>query len=205
MIQYIILGVTFGFAAAVQPGPLLAYLVNRSLTTGWKNTIIASFAPLLSDGPIIVLILFLLNQMTPFFIKVLQVSGGVYLLYLAAMAFKSFRNYDGNKLSNPQSKQQTLIKAVFVNLLNPNPYLGWSLVMGPILIKGWNENPINGIALLISFYTAIVISLSALVFLFSNAGNLGVKINRILIGISVIALGCFGVYQLWLGLGTYLI
>ncbi len=76
--------------------------------------------------------------------------------------------------------------------------------MGPLLLKGWNKNPLNGIALVTSFYITIILFTAGIVLLFSAAKGLGQKINRMLIGISVIALTCFGIYQLWLGFFSHL-
>jgi hypothetical protein len=91
-----------------------------------------------------------------------------------------------------------------VNLLNPGPYLGWSLVMGPLLIKGWSEDPVNGIILLIGFYSSMVVYSIVMVVLFGIATNIGPQVNRISIGISVIALVIFGGYQLWSGITVFL-
>jgi threonine/homoserine/homoserine lactone efflux protein len=199
MISYFILGIVYAFAAAVQPGPLQAYLISQSLAHGWRRTILAAFAPLISDGPIIILILFILSYLPKWLILVLQCSGGIFLLYLAFGAWKTWRNYDIKKESVAQSNQQTLLKATLVNFLNPNPYLGWSLVMGPLLLKGWRETPGNGIALLVGFYSTIIVSSMGIILLFATTRNFAPRISRVLVGISVIALACFGFYQLWLG------
>jgi threonine/homoserine/homoserine lactone efflux protein len=203
MPTYLVLGVTFAFAAAIEPGPLQAYFISQTLALGWQRTILASFAPLLSDAPIIALSIFILSHIPPSFVQILQIIGGIYLLYLALEALKTYSKYVAEKVLQP-SDQKTLFKAVFVNLLNPNPYLGWSLVMGPLLLKAWNESPINGIVLLISFYATMVLSLFGTIMLFSALRNLGAKINRILIGASGIALGGFGLYELWLGVNAFL-
>jgi len=199
MTSYLILGCVYAFAAAVQPGPLQAYLISQTLTNGWRRTVFASFAPLISDGPIIILVIFILSHVSGEFIQILQGIGGMFLLYLAYSAFKTWKNYNPDKEVGLQSTQQTVFKATLVNLLNPNPYLGWSLVMGPLLLKSWREAPINGIILLVSFYCTMILFTACIVMLFSAAKNLGQKASRILIGISVIALACFGFYQLWLG------
>lgn len=203
MLHYLILGITFAFAAAVQPGPLQTYLISQSLTKGHRHTLPAVFSPLISDGPIIVLVILVLNNVPHSLISVLQFAGGVFLLYLAVNAWKTWRDYDAKKAVQIQSSQQTLLKAATVNLLNPNPYLGWSLVMGPLLLKGWRETPANGIILLVSFYTTMVVSLIGIIMLFSTARNLGPRVSRVLIGISAIALACFGFYGLWSGAATY--
>ena len=149
MIVYLILGITYAFAAAVQPGPFQAYLISQTLANGWRRTIPAAFAPLLSDGPIIVLVLLVLSRMPPWLVQVLQGAGGVFLLYLSVGAFKTWRDFGAKRAVQVQAIQQTVLKAALVNLLNPSPYLGWSLVMGPLLLKGWRETPIDGIALLV--------------------------------------------------------
>lgn len=52
MIPYVVFGLTYGFACAVQPGPFQAYLVSLALAHGWRRALPAALAPLLSDGPI---------------------------------------------------------------------------------------------------------------------------------------------------------
>ena len=152
---YLAIGITFAFAAAIQPGPLQAYLISQTLALGWRRTILASFAPLLSDSPIIALSIFILSHISASFVQILQIVGGIYLLHLALQAFKTYSYYDTEKVLQVYDPN-TLFKAVFVNLLNPNPYLSWSLVMGPLLLKAWQEAPVNGIILLIGFYATMV-------------------------------------------------
>jgi threonine/homoserine/homoserine lactone efflux protein len=51
MLGYLTIGVTYAFAAAVQPGPFQAYLISLTLVNGWRRTLPAVLAPLLSDFP----------------------------------------------------------------------------------------------------------------------------------------------------------
>jgi threonine/homoserine/homoserine lactone efflux protein len=203
MTGYLILGITYAFAAAVQPGPFQTYLISQTLTNGWRRTIPAAFAPLLSDGPIITLVLLVLSHMPGWLVQVLQCAGGVFLLYLAVSAFKTWREFDVKKAVHAQSSRQTVLKAVVVNLLNPAPYIGWSLVMGPLLLKGWREAPANGIALLAGFYATMILVTLGIMLLFAAARNLGPRVSRVLVGFSAIALACFGLYELWLGTGAH--
>jgi threonine/homoserine/homoserine lactone efflux protein len=204
MLRYLILGTTYAFAAAMQPGPFQTYLISQALSRGWRRALPAAFSPLISDGPIIVLVLLLLSRVPGWLVQILQYAGGVLLLYLAVSALRAWRNYDVKKVVTAQSSQQTALKAALVNLLNPGPYLGWSLVMGPLLLQGWQETPRNGIALLMGFYLTMIVSLMGIIMLFAAARNLGPWVNRVLIGVSAIALACFGLYELWLGIGSYL-
>ena len=199
MVSYLILGITYAFAAAVQPGPMQSYLISQTLRKGWQHTLPAAFAPLISDGPIIVLVVFLLSRVPERMINILQFIGGVFLLYLAIDAWKAWKNFDSVKVLHTVSSRTTIRQAVLVNFLNPAPYIGWSLVMGPILLKALRESYLYGIVLVLSFYMTIVVTQIGIVLLFARAGKLGPRMDRVLIGLSAVGLMCFGVYELWLG------
>jgi threonine/homoserine/homoserine lactone efflux protein len=200
MIQYLIIGITYAFSAVVQPGPFQAFLLSQTLSKGWRRTLPAAFGPLISDLPVILIVLLLLTSVPPHFISILQIAGGVFLLYLSFKAYYTWKNFNSLKPHDLHSNQQTLLSAVIVNLLNPNPYLGWSLVLGPILLKGWHQDPSNGIVLLGGFYATLTIGMIITILVFSVAGKFGSRLNRLLIGISVIALSCFGLYELYSGI-----
>lgn len=197
---YIVQGVGYGFSAAVLPGPFQTFIISQSLTRGWKKTMIAALAPLISDGPIIALCLFVLNQVPVWFERVLYIAGGLFILYLAFGAYKAWKDFDPNISNMEIGTGQSLSRAVLMNFLSPGPYIYWSLVTGPILLRGWRETPFNGIAFLTGFYITIISGLVGIILLFGLARELGPKVNRVLIGVSAIALFCFGTYQLWMGI-----
>jgi threonine/homoserine/homoserine lactone efflux protein len=196
---YLFQGLGFGLAAASQPGPFQTYLISQSLTRGWKRTLIAALAPLVSDGPIIFLCVFVLSQVPDWFQRFLYIAGGLFILYLAYGAFNAWRDFDVNA-PQPKSKISGLPKAALMNALSPGPYIFWTLVTGPILVAGWRETPAYGIGFLTGFYIAMVGTLVTIIMIFGTAEKLGPKVNRALLGVSSIALLCFGLYQLWKGL-----
>ena len=198
MTLYLVLGLTLGFAASVQPGPFTAFLISQSLTSGWRRALPAAAAPLLSDGPIAVLTLVVLTHIPPGFVHWLRVIGGAFVLFLAADAARNWRRYDP-ALPPTARTDRGVLKAAMVNLLNPSAYLGWSLILGPLLLKGWHESPARGVALVGAFYGTMITTNAGIVLLFHLARALGPRINRTLIGVSALALAGFGVYQLWLG------
>jgi threonine/homoserine/homoserine lactone efflux protein len=200
MLVYVIQGIGYGFAAAVQPGPFQTYVIAQALNRGWRRTWPAAFAPLVSDGPIIALVLWVLSQVPDGLQRFLYVASGLFILYLAANAFTGWRNFDATRVMSAQPDQQSLFKAAMMNVLSPGPYIYWSLVTGPILLKGWREAPANGVGFLAGFYVAMVTSLGGIILLFAAARRLGPRVNRALLGISAMALACFGLYQLWLGI-----
>jgi len=200
MFGYIVQGLGYGFAAAVQPGPFQAYVLSQALNRGWRRALPMALVPLLSDAPIITLMLLVLSQVPDWLQCFLYIASGLFILYLAWGAFKAWREFDADAILEANPSQQGLLKATLMNMLSPGPYIFWSLVTGPILLEGWRKAPSLGIGFLGGFYTAMVASLAVLILLFGLARHLGPKINRILLGISAIALAGFGLYQLWRGI-----
>jgi threonine/homoserine/homoserine lactone efflux protein len=199
MLTYLTLGATFGFAAAVQPGQFQAYLVSESLAHGWRRTIPVAFAPVLSDIPVVAFVLLVLTQVPPLMIHGLQVVGGVFVLYLAWGALRTWRHFTPAAPAAAAPVHQTVLKAALVNLLNPNPYLAWALVLGPVLLNAWRETPSHGIAFAAAFYAAMVAVAAGIVVAVSAAHAFGPRVARGLVGASAVALAGFGFYQLWSG------
>lgn len=201
MSGYIIFGATFAFAAAVQPGPLLAFLISQTLRLGWRHTLPAAFSPIISDIPIVIVVLLALSHLPSWFGRVLQIAGGVLLVYLAFQAFKRWRRYEASsEVAKKESVPKGVLQAALVNILNPGPYLGWGLILGPLVLKGWREAPSHAIALVVAFYATMVVCLAGIIVLFGVARNLGPRVVKVLIATSVVFLAAFGCYQLWVGI-----
>lgn len=199
MVKDFALGATLAFAAAVQPGPFQAYLVSQTMRAGWKRTLPAALAPILTDGPIILLVLVVLRQIPPRFAPLMQLVGGTFLLFLAGSALRAWLHFREVKPESAPSGQRTLFDAAIVNLLNPNPYLTWSLVLGPLLLNAWRVSPPRGIALVAGFYLTLTITTAVLITFLAGAKSFGPRVSRTLVGLSAIGLAAFGVWQLWAG------
>lgn len=203
MLPYALFGATFAFSAAVQPGPFQAYLVSLATAHGLRRTLPAVFAPIVSDIPVACLALFALTRLPASWLGWLRAAGGVFLLYLAWGAFRAFRNFRETGAPPPLNAGRTFIEAVAVNLLNPNPYISWSLVLGPLLVRAWDEAGSHAAALVVAFYGTFVAANVALLGVLAGARSLGPRVGRILIGLSAAALAGFGCYQLWTARGVW--
>lgn len=199
MLAYVIQGIGYGFAAAVQPGPFQAYVISQTLSRGWRRALPIALAPLVSDAPIIALVLLLLSRVPESLQRFLYIASGLFVLYLAVNTFLTWRKFDPSAPVIVQSDQQSLLKAAMMNVISPGPYIYWSLVTGPILLASWRQAPGHGVSFLAGFYAAMVGSLAGIILLFGTARQLGPRVNRALLGVSAVALAGFGLYQLWLG------
>jgi threonine/homoserine/homoserine lactone efflux protein len=193
LLESILLGSGLAFAAAVQPGPLQAFLLSRVVARGWRHTLPACLAPLLSDGPIAILAILIVGRLPPAAQTVLRAAGGVLLLYLALRAFRDWRE---PATQHRDSAPRTVLQAVLVNLLNPNPYLAWALILGPAVVAAWRHGPANAVGLVLAFYATMVATLAALVVLMGTARFLSPGRRRALVGASAVLLAALGILLL---------
>lgn len=201
MLPYLLQGLSYGFAAAASPGPMQAFLLSQSLKNGWLRTLPAALAPLLSDGPIIVLVLFVLAQLPEDGLRLIRIAGGLFILYLAWGAFVNFRQASGGEaVVEPDSKAHSVLKAAVTNFLSPVPYIFWSTALGPILLEGWQRSPAHGLAFLLGFYGMLVGGFALFIVVFDLLGRLPPVVAKGLSLVSAVVLAALGLRQLWEGI-----
>jgi threonine/homoserine/homoserine lactone efflux protein len=201
MTAYILQGLALGFAASAQPGPFQAYLLAQALKNGWQRSVALAFVPLVSDGPIIALVMLVLTRMPDGLVRALRLGGGLFLLYLAWGAFASLRAGPAEaSTADDSAARRSFAQAVVMNLLNPNPYLFWGLIGGPIVLSGWARAPHIGLGFLAAFYLTIILGTAAFIVICGSTRRLGARVTRLLGVVSALALLGFGLYQLWQGL-----
>jgi len=196
LIQYLLIGMGYALSAGLQPGPLQAFFLAKVSEQGWRRTLPAAFAPLVSDGPIALVAITLLQALPDNFRNWLQLAGAVLLLYFAWSAFKNWRHDQPPAASSPGSTPKTLGQAALINLFNPNPYLGWSLVMGPAVVSAWEQEPGLAIALLLAFYVTMISTSLAVIYLMGRAVLVGPSARKTLSLISALLLVGLGLYFL---------
>ncbi|MCP5095199.1 MAG: LysE family transporter [Chloroflexi bacterium] len=203
MFFYLTQGLILGGTAAAQPGPFQAYLLSQTLKNGWRRTLWATFAPLLSDGPIIALVLLVLTQTPDWFLNLLRIGGGLFLLYLAWGAYKVGKTAVSSQPPPPSTSHQNIFEAALMNALSPNPYIFWATVAGPILIEGWRQSPLHGLSFVAGFYGTLIGGFMGFVALFAIAQKLDDRLNRFLSIVSAVVLCLFGLYQLIIGITSW--
>jgi len=179
------------------PGPFQAFLVSQTMKNGWRHTLPAALAPLVSDGPIVFLMLLLLTQTPDWFFSGIQILGGLFVLYLARGAFIAARKIGTSRPVLPEAARQNFLKAAVMNMLSPGPYLFWGLLAGPIVIEGWRQSPATGLSFVVGFYTTLIGGFAAFIILLGTASRFGPRVSKILGFVAAAALFVFGLYQIW--------
>ena len=207
MIVFLLQGLTLGLSASATPGALQFFLISRAMTDGWRRALPAAAAPIGSDiiiGPLVLLVLTRLPQVA---LNVIQVVGALVILFLAWGAYRAWRSgqiVDREKAAHSEAAHQSFLQATAVSFLNPNPYISWSTIMGPIVLRAWADTPVFAVAFIVGFYVAMVGLNATIIILFGRAGDLGPKVARTVLGIAALALALLGLYQLWMGIGRFM-
>jgi threonine/homoserine/homoserine lactone efflux protein len=196
-------GAALGLTAAATPGSLQTLLISETLWGGFKRGARITLAPLITDAPIIIAVLLILNQVPPVVLRLLSIAGGLFVLYLAWELLKQWRG--GSPAAAAVAGAQPigwkgLWRAAIVNWLNPNPYIFWTLVGGPTLIAALNQSFAHGAAFLAGMYGVFISSMLIIVAVFHFARNLGPRVVRGMLLISIGVLALLGVVLLAQGL-----
>lgn len=164
MLAFLLLGISFGLSASVNPGPSLTLGISRSLRDGARAGMLVALAPLLTDAPIIAAAALLVGSLPPTIFGWLGILGGSYIVSLGVRGWREAwgRQIDLAELSAKRSSQddgswRSLFQAMIVNFLNPNPYLFWGTAGAPNLVKAYVQHGVlGGVAFIGGFYLMLV-------------------------------------------------
>ncbi len=143
-------GATLGLSGGLAPGPLTALVVRQSLTGGTREGMKVALAPLVTDGPLLLLGAFLattLAEAEPILAAISLVGAG-FLLFLA------YESLQATELAFDPSTAPTgtVWKAIATNLLNPHPYVFWLAIGGPLVAQAASSGPASTAAFLTTFF-----------------------------------------------------
>ena len=157
----LLLGIGIGFGAGVSPGPLLTLVLTTTLQRGFGAGVRVACSPLLTDGPIILLVVLVVGSLPAAVATALALGGGLFVIYLGA---ETVRGAAGATLAagGAAPPRHDLWRGALVNALSPHPWLFWLAVGGPILVGAWERTPPRAAAFLVGFYGLLVGSKVAL-------------------------------------------
>ena len=193
--------VGFGVAAGSTPGPLLTYIINETLLHGWRHSVFIIFTPLLTDAPIILLSVLVLDQFPDGVLTAISIVGGLFVLWMAYGSWKRSNqavviNTDAVKL-----RRYSIARGMMVNLLSPAPYIFWGTVTGPLLVEALDESLWWGLAFLAAFYGPFMATMALIALVFNRMRHLNERIVRGLLRFAALLLMFFGLSLIASGLG----
>ena len=183
-----IAGITLGFVEGVKPGPLLTMVIRETLSGGLKAGAKAASAPIFTDGPMIFISMIFAGWISnfPLILIIISILGAIYLAWMGIECFG---------ISPPSSELSdhkitgSLKRGILTNLLNPNVYIFWFLIGGPIMATAFEQNPLAPIFYAISFLVSIILIKIGIAYLFDKTrGQLSVKSYKFTLGICGLAM-----------------
>ncbi|MFW5808430.1 MAG: LysE family translocator, partial [Spirochaetota bacterium] len=152
-----------GIFAGITTGPLSVYILSEVAAGRPGHGIAAAFSPLVSDGPVAILSIVVLSAVPDRsgLFSLLFAAGGIYLLFLS---YRSFADLRHETAAVSGTAGHSLIRGVWVNLLNPNPYIFWITVGGPVVGLYAERFPVSAFLFVIFFYSGLVGTKCALAF-----------------------------------------
>ncbi len=196
-----VVGVTLGVVEGVKPGPLLTVVIRETLSGGFRAGVRAAAAPLFTDGPMIVVSLLAAGWIAtqPAVLLLISVLGA---LFLVKMGVECFSIEPPKVELSDTSTSGSLRRGVLTNLLNPNAYVFWFLIGGPLMASAAVEEPLAPVAYALAFIFTLVMAKVTIAWMFDRSrGQLSVQGYRIALGVCGIAMLGFAagfVYQAYL-------
>jgi threonine/homoserine/homoserine lactone efflux protein len=206
MFYFVSQGISIAFAAGAQPGPFTSFLISRTLAQGWRKSIILALTPLVTDVPIVLVVLVILKQFPPELIRVIRLVGGLYLLWIA---YGSWRQYQAGKVllkleavsSDDISPVRTLFQGALMGWVSPGPYIFWATWSGPLLIQGLNQSVFMGLAFLVAFYGTFIGILTVYVLVFDRLRRIDERATRAIFLATLVIMVLFGLRLIGQGVG----
>ena len=154
MLTVLSAALVYGLTGGLAPGPLMTLVISQTLRHGAKEGMKTALAPLITDGPIMIVLLLFLGRIAAIrtLVGAIAIAGVLYLLYLAWESWSAPPPVAAETNGAPRS----IVRGALVNFLNPNPYLFWLTAGTPMLIKAWRHSALAAAAFIAVFFVCLV-------------------------------------------------
>jgi threonine/homoserine/homoserine lactone efflux protein len=190
-----------GVALGASPGPVQLLLFSEASRGGIRRGLLAMAGANATFGVYMLLLAAGLSSLEPSetFLRVVQVVGGGFLVFLAVDALRENRRPEVVEASSP--RMHPSVRGVVAVLLNPGVYVflattGTAVVASAVDADGRGLAVVTVIALLLG----VSLMDSAMVLLGAGAHKVGERALRILGDVLAIALGALGVWLIVAGI-----
>lgn len=152
LLTALVLGLYAGFS----PGPMLTLVLSETLKHGTKAGLQVALSPLITDVPIIILALVLMNQLAQMqtALGIMSLVGALVLIWMGYESVKTQPIEINN--SSLITKPASLKKGILVNLVNPHPYIFWITIGAPLIYKAYQQSLGLALGALLGFYICLV-------------------------------------------------
>ena len=189
-----IAGATLGIVEGIKPGPLLTIVIRETLSGGLRAGLWTAAAPIFTDGPLVIFSLFAAAWIAtnPSALLVITLAGAI---FLAQMGYECFGLEPPNMDEDAPPPTGSFLRGVITNLLNPNVYVFWYLIGGPLMASAADDEILAPIAYAITFLVTIMLTKAAIAYAIHRAsGNISAVVYRRLLAICGLVMIGFSLY-----------
>ena len=163
-------GIALGIIEGIKPGPLLTMVIRESLSKGLKAGMWTAAAPIFTDGPMIIVSLFLAGWMAtqPPVLFTISLLGA---LFLIKMGLECFTLEAPDPENADTDASGSFKRGILTNLLNPNVYMFWFLIGGPLMASAAEQEPLAPILYAVCFLITIILVKASVAWLFVGGGT----------------------------------
>ena len=189
-----IAGATLGIVEGIKPGPLLTMVIRETLSGGLRAGLWTAAAPIFTDGPLVIFSLFAAAWIAtnPSALLVITLAGAI---FLAQMGYECFGLEPPNMDEDAPPPTGSFVRGIITNLLNPNVFVFWFLIGGPLMASAADEEILAPIAYAITFLVTIMLTKAAIAYAIHRAsGNISAVVYRRLLAICGLVMIGFSLY-----------
>ena len=165
-------GAILGVVEGVKPGPLLTMVIRETLSGGLRAGVRTAAAPIFTDGPLVIVSLLAAGWIStqPTILIAISILGAGYLL---KMGLECFTIEPPSPDLAEIDVSDSFKRGVLTSLLNPNVYIFWFLIGGPLMASVADEEPLAPVAYALTFLVSIIMVKSLIALAFDRTrGNL---------------------------------
>jgi threonine/homoserine/homoserine lactone efflux protein len=153
-LEFLASGIILGLASGISPGPLLVLVFSETVKYGKKEGIKIAIAPLITDLPIVLLVLFALSNLTRYnlVLGIIALIGACYLIFLGVENLR----HKTAEFDVDLQEGGALKRGVIANFLNPHPYLFWLSIGGPTIFQSLNIHVSTTALFILGFYSLLI-------------------------------------------------
>jgi threonine/homoserine/homoserine lactone efflux protein len=184
---------TLGVVEGIKPGPLLTMVIKETLSGGLRAGAWTAAAPIFTDGPLVIISLFAAGWFAtePRALFIISIIGGLFLIKMGIDCFSIEPPVSNELLTDAKGAFQ---RGLLTNLLNPNVYVFWFLIGGPLMASAAEKEPLAPIAYALSFLISIILVKTFIAYIFDKTrGNISIKMYKNALSLCGIAMLIFAI------------
>lgn len=204
MIEALIAGAALGLAAGLVPGPFLAYVAATAVEQGPRAALRVAFVPLVVETPPMIVAVVVLAQVPDGVLRWVGIVGGAAVALLGLYTFRRAPSAERvGRSEDGAGGTRRVLELAGAGLLSPAPWVFWTAIGGPLVLRHWRQGAGQAVAFVTSFF-GLFVGCQMLVALASSRGVRFLSPDgrrRVLRGLSLLLVlaGTVLAWQAWTG------